>query len=115
MRIKLSLAVVAIASASTFTAGPALASGNSTSGLTVGNCISDILYGNEPNIIGGSGGPAEQLPGTNDGQVVPTQSPGRFVNVPSDPSNPRPGPSVGDFQQIAGEGSVPEYCRFRGG
>ena len=110
MRIKLSLAVVAIASASIFTAGPALASGNSTSGLTVGNCISDILYGNEPNIIGAPGGPAEQLPGTKGGRVVPTQSPGPFVNVPSDPSNPKPGDSVGDLQQ-AGT-NVPELCRF---
>ena len=101
--------------ASTFTAGPALASGNSTSGPTVGNCISDILYGNEPNIIGGSGGPAEQLPGTKGGQVVPTQSPGPFVNNPTDPSNPTRGSSVGDFQQIAGGGSVLEYCRFLGG
>ena len=103
--------------ASTFTAGPALASGNSTSGPTVGNCISDILYGNEPNIVGpfAPGGPAEQLPGTKGGQVVPTQSPGPFVNVPSDPTNPRPGPSVGDLQKKFGAGSVLEYCRFLGG
>ena len=99
--------------ASTFTAGPALASGNSTSGPTVGNCISDIIYGNEPNIVGpfAPGGPAEQLPGTKGGRVVPTQSPGPFVNNPTDPSNPTRGSSVGDFQQEFGGGSVTERCR----
>src|SRR5688572_32491980 len=40
-----------------------------------------ILYGNEPNMRDGSpGGPAEQTPGTKGGNVVPTQSPGPFVN-----------------------------------
>ena len=78
----------------------ALASGNAQSGPTVGNCISDIVYGNEPNMRNGSpGGPAEQTPGTKGGNVVPTQSPGPFVNNPNDPSNPTRGRSVGQFQQ----------------
>ncbi|QNN67699.1 hypothetical protein H9L13_01770 [Sphingomonas lutea] len=58
---KVCLAVAAVA----MMAPPAFASGNAQSGLTVGNCISDIVYGNEPNMADGSpGGPAEQAPGT---------------------------------------------------
>jgi hypothetical protein len=80
--------------------GPVLASGNAQSGPTVGNCISDIVYGNEPNMKDGSpGGPAEQTPGTKGGNVVPTQSPGPFVNNPADPDNPTRGRSVGQFKQ----------------
>ena len=41
----------------------------------MGNCISDGPYGNEPNMADGSpGGPAEQTPGTEGGNVLPTQS-----------------------------------------
>ena len=55
----------------------AQAAGNGKSGPTVGDCMSDGLYGNEPNMADGSaGGPAEQEPGTQAGNVVPTQSPG---------------------------------------
>jgi hypothetical protein len=90
----------------------ALASGNSKpqTQLTVGNCISDVVYGNEPNMANGApGGPAEQEPGTNGGNVVPTQSPGPFVNNPADPDNPTRGRSVGQFQQ---DGiNIPELCR----
>lgn len=78
----------------------AFASGNAKSGPTVGNCISDIVYGNEPNMKNGApGGPAEQTPGTQAGNVAPTQSPGPFVNNPTDPDNPTRGRSVGQFQQ----------------
>ncbi|MBA3757517.1 hypothetical protein H0X09_01480 [Candidatus Saccharibacteria bacterium] len=88
---------------------PVLASGNAQSGPTVGNCISDIVYGNEPNMANGApGGPAEQVPGTKGGNVVPTQSPGPFVNNPTDPDNPTRGRSVGQFQQ---DGiNIPELC-----
>ena len=88
----------------------AFAAGNEQSGATVGNCISDILYGNEPNMANGAvGGPAEQIPGTQAGNVLPTQSPGPFVNNPNDPDNPTPGRSVGAFMQ---EGiDVPALCR----
>ena len=55
----------------------AMAAGNEQSGVTVGNCISDGLYGNEPNMANGAaGGPAEQVPGTKAGNVLPSQSPG---------------------------------------
>lgn len=90
--------------------GAAFAAGNAQSGLTVGNCISDIVYGNEPNMADGSpGGPAEQAPGTKGGNVVPTQSPGPFVNNPTDPDNPTRGRSVGQFKQ---DGiNITQLCR----
>ena len=77
---------------------------------TVGDCISDGLYGNEPNMADGSlGGPEEQAPGTKGGNVLPTQSPGPFVNNPNDPDNPTRGRSVGGFMQ---DGiNVPQICR----
>ena len=63
--------VVLIVPASSFGAG------HSQNGFTVGDCISDFVYGNEPNMADGSlGGPAEQAPGSKGGNVVPTQSPG---------------------------------------
>lgn len=79
-------------------------------GETVGDCISDGLYGNEPNMADGSfGGPSEQEPGTQAGNVLPTQSPGPFVNNPNDPDNPTRGRSVGQFNQ---DGiNIPAICR----
>jgi hypothetical protein len=87
-----------------------VAAGNAKSGPTVGDCMSDILYGNEPNMADGSpGGPAEQEPGTKGGNVLPTQSPGPFVNNPTDPDNPTRGRSAGQFMQ---DGiNVPALCR----
>ena len=106
---------IALASASAaliVAAAPAQAAGNEESGPTVGDCISDGLYGNEPNMASGAlGGPAEQAPGTNGGNVLPTQSPGPFTNNPSDPDNPTPGTSVGGYHQQFGGGAVPEFCR----
>ncbi len=89
---------------------PVYAAGNSKSGLTVGNCMSDILYGNEPNSANGSpGGPAEQDPGSQAGNVLPSQSPGPFVNNPNDPDDPTRGRSAGQWMQ---EGvNVPALCR----
>ena len=77
---------------------------------SVGDCISDGLYGNEPNMADGSpGGPSEQAPGSQAGNVLPSQSPGPFVNNPNDPTNPTRGRSVGGFRQ---DGiNVPEVCR----
>lgn len=83
-------------------------------GPTVGNCISDIVYGNEPNMADGSpGGPAEQAPGTKGGNVLPTQSPGPFVNNPNDPENPTRGRSVGQFRQD--DINITELCRAYAG
>ena len=82
----------------------------------VGDCISDGLYGNEPNMADGSpGGPSEQTPGSQAHNVVPSQSPGPFTNNPNDPSNPTRGRSVGDYQQEFGGGSVAESCRLVSG
>ena len=107
-RIAAAAAATALASL-TFAVG-AQAAGNEQSGPTVGNCISDIVYGNEPNMANGApGGPAEQEPGSKGGNVVPTQSPGPFVNVPTDPDNPRRGSSVGQFQQAGID--IPALCR----
>ena len=77
----------------------------------VGECISDGLYGNQPNMADGSlGGPSDQAPGSNAGNVLPSQSPGPFTNNASDPSNPTRGRSVGAYQRDL-DLSVPEACR----
>jgi hypothetical protein len=104
------LIVTGMATAFLFAALPALGAGNDQSGPSVGDCMSDILYGNEPNMANGApGGPAEQEPGTQAGNVVPTQSPGPFVNNPTDPENPTRGRSAGQWNQ---EGvNIPALCR----
>jgi len=93
-----------------FVVAGAQAAGNDESGPTVGDCMSDVLYGNEPNMADGSpGGPAEQAPGTQAGNVLPSQSPGPWVNNPSDPENPTRGRSAGQWMQ---EGvNIPDLCR----
>jgi hypothetical protein len=98
------LALLAGTGTSVLAAGP-------ENGTTVGDCMSDILYGNEPNMANGAfGGPAEQEPGTQAGNVVSTQSPGPWVNNPSDPENPTRGRSAGQFMQ---DGiNIPLLCRL---
>jgi hypothetical protein len=104
------LAVAAVASLCAV--APANAAGRGD--FTVGACMSDVLYGNEPNMAdGSSGGPAEQEPGTQAGNVLPTQSPGPFVNNPTDPDNPTRGRSAGQFMQDGID--VPELCRIAAG
>lgn len=77
---------------------------------SVGQCISDGFYGNQPNMADGSaGGPQDQTPGSQAHNVLPTQSPGPFVNNPNDPDNPARGSSVGTYQQKGV--SIPELCR----
>ena len=58
-------------------------------GQGVGGCI-DQLYGNATN------------PRPSGHGVLPSQSPGPWVNNPSDPSNPTWGPSVGALIQEFG-------------
>lgn len=101
--MKMILAAAAIALASAAPASAQLFD-------SVGACISDGLYGNQPNMADGSpGGPQDQTPGSQANNVLPTQSPGPFVNNPNDPQNPTRGRSVGGFQQ---DGiNVPEICR----
>jgi hypothetical protein len=102
--------VCAAAAAVLIVPATSVAAGNAQSGPSVGNCISDIVYGNEPNMANGApGGPAEQEPGTKGGNVLPTQSPGPFVNNPNDPDNPTRGRSVGQLMQ---DGiNAPALCR----
>jgi hypothetical protein len=77
---------------------------------TVGYCLADIVYGNQPNMADGSpGGPQDQEPGSQAGNVLPSQSPGPFVNNPSDPDNPTRGRSVGGFMQD--DIDIPALCR----
>ena len=87
---------------------------------TTGECVSEGFYGNEPNIVGpfAPGGPQEQAPGSAAGRVVPSQSPGPFVNTgPNEPPrNDRTrGGSVGDFNQQARDAgyrnSVQAVCK----
>jgi hypothetical protein len=54
---------------------------------TRGDFMSDVIFGNEPNMANGApGGPEEQAPGSQAGQVLPSQSPGPFVNAgPNEP------------------------------
>jgi hypothetical protein len=77
----------------------------------VGECIADGWYGNEPNMASGTlGGPQEQAPGTQAGNVLPSQSPGPFVNNPNDPTNPTFGTTVGDVVSQVGGQVLIDYC-----
>ena len=108
------LALAGASAALLVAAVPAFGAGNEQSGFTVGDCISDVVYGNEPNMANGAPGrPAEQEPGTQGGNVLPTQSPGPFVNNPNDPDNPTRGRSVGQFQQDGID--IPALCRAAAG
>ena len=100
--------LIIVAAATAALASPAaLAAGNGSP--TVGDCISDGFYGNEPNMADGSlGGPAEQQPGTQAGNVLPSQSPGPFVTDPTTGEVTR-GHSVGYYNS---QGiNIPEICR----
>ena len=74
-------------------------------GKGIGGCI-DNFYGNATN------------PRPSGNGVLPSQSPGPFVNVPSDPANPTPGPSVGDVMKfltnvgITGADAQAIICNF---
>jgi hypothetical protein len=100
--------LINVAVATAALASPAaLAAGNGSP--TVGDCISDGFYGNEPNMADGSlGGPAEQQPGTQAGNVLPSQSPGPFVTDPTTGEVTR-GHSIG-FYNSQGI-NIPELCR----
>ena len=78
---------------------------------TVGDCMSDFIYGNEPNMANGApGGPEEQEPGTQAGNVLPSQSPGPFVTNPNTGEVTR-GSSIGEFHQEFGGGAVADFCK----
>lgn len=48
---------------------------------TRGDYMSDVLFGNEPNMANAAGGPSEQEPGSQAGNVLASWSPGPFVNT----------------------------------
>ena len=87
--VTIGLATIALALAGS---GPAAADGDCrqaahatlialSSEGTRGDFISDVIFGNEPNMANGSpGGPEQQQPGTQAGNVLATWSPGPFVN-----------------------------------
>ena len=88
------------------------AAGNAKSGPTVGECISDGIYGNEPNMKNGApGGPAEQAPGTKGGNVVPTQSPGPFTSVSRRGRARFGGPFLGDGETRNRTGDTTIFSR----
>ena len=100
--------LIALAAAA-MAAPPAFAAGSAQSGPSVGDCISDGFYGNEPNMADGTaGGPAEQTPGSQAGNVLASQSPGPFKTLPN--GDVVRGNSVGDYQQMGI--SLPELCRI---
>ena len=110
MNSKLLLAAVVASAAA---ASPVVAAGNAQSGATVGDCVSDGFYGNEPNRADGSlGGPAAQAPGTQAGNVLPSQSPGPFVTNPVTGEVTR-GNSIG-FYNSQGI-NIPQLCRALNG
>ena len=83
-----------------------LAAGHSQNGPTVGDCISDGLYGNEPNMANQvPGGPSEQEPGTKGGNVVPTQSTGPVREQPE--RSGQSAPAGGRGSVAAGWGRYP--------
>jgi hypothetical protein len=97
MRTRLVLAAGALTVVAAGTV-PAMAAGNGNSGPTVGDCVSDGFYGNEPNMADGTaGGPAEQDPGTQAGNVLASQSPGPFKTLPN--GSVVRGSSIGDYQR----------------
>jgi hypothetical protein len=107
-------------------AAPAIASAQSGGGRntnSVGYCISEGFYGNEPNQADGStGGPSEQPRGGNArGGVVPSQSPG--PKVTEDDGSVRDGASIGEANRLLRSGAAiggitaknaPEFCRALG-
>ena len=76
---------------------------SSTEG-TRGDFMSDVIFGNEPNMADGSlGGPSEQDPGTQANNVLSSWSPGPFVNTGENlpPRNDRTfGFTGGDLQGL---------------
>jgi hypothetical protein len=106
------LIICAVSAAALAAPATGLAAGNAQSGPTVGDCISDGWYGNEPNVVGPyvqDAGPAEVAPGTKAGRVVPSQSPGPKVTNPD--GSVRNGASIGDLHQQFGPGIAPATCR----
>jgi hypothetical protein len=70
---------------------------------TRGDFMSDVIFGNEPNVLVGTGGPEDQDPGSQAGNIVASQSPGPFINTGENlpPRNDRTmGFGGGDLQAL---------------
>jgi len=70
---------------------------------TIGDFMSDVIFGNEPNMANATGGPSEQEPGSQAGNVLATWSPGPWVNTGENlpPRNDRTrGFGGGDLQAL---------------
>jgi hypothetical protein len=107
MTLKTALRTVAAAAILAIPAATASAQSEGT----VGDCMSDFIYGNEPNMANGApGGPEEQAPGSQAGNVLPSQSPGPFVTNQTTGEVTR-GSSIGEFHQEFGGGAVAEFCK----
>jgi hypothetical protein len=106
--------VVAVVAALVISGSPAAADGEcrqefgdafvaaSTEG-TRGDFMSDVIFGNEPNMANAAGGPSEQEPGSQAGNVLASWSPGPFVNTGENlpPRNDRTrGFDGGDLQAL---------------
>jgi hypothetical protein len=112
MRTRVILAAGALTLAAASATTPALAAGNGNNGPTVGDCVSDIFYGNEPNMADGApGGPAEQEPGTKGGNVLASQSPGPNKTLPD--GSVVHGSTIGDYQRVGV--NVPQLCQAYAG
>ena len=70
---------------------------------TRGDFMSDVIFGNEPNMANAPGGPSEQEPGSQAGNVLATWSPGPWINTGENlpPRNDRVrGFGGGDLQEL---------------
>ena len=114
------LAVVAVAAALVVSGSPATANEANENGAcrqtandafvaasgegTRGDFMSDVIFGNEPNMANGApGGPSEQEPGSQAGNVLASWSPGPWVNTGENlpPRNDRTrGFGGGDLQAL---------------
>ena len=101
MKVRFTLAAAAALVAASIATPAAAAPGDSGSGN--GGCV-DNFYGNATN------------PRPSGHGVLPSQSPGPWVNNPADPDNPFPGPSVGDAVKFGkllglnGKDVIPLLC-----
>ena len=109
------IVVVAVLAALVVSGSPATASGACRQAFndafvalsdegTRGDFMSDVIFGNEPNMADNSpGGPSEQEPGSQAGNVLASWSPGPFVNTGENlpPRNDRTrGFGGGDLQAL---------------
>ena len=79
-----------VAATAALSIGPAVAAPGDN-GNGVGGCSAGVFYGNTTN------------PRPSGNGVLPSQSPGPWLNNPTDPDNPVEGSSIGDYHKLANE------------